>query len=213
MALSWIVWIILPLGCSSEPETVLPWKDSLTDAPVSPWMWIRENPLTHRSQGRGLEIQLEPGSLMGEGKGVMNILIRPLPAKARMASVTVEFEPEIQYEQAGLIFYVGDDRYIKLVKEFVDGSPWIVMVVEIDTKTTLLQKKPAPEGSVRIAYEWDEKTVTGVYWDGKGERIEVGSGDFPRRPIPRIGLFTQNGNPGLERWARFRDFEMNGNIE
>jgi len=150
---------------------------------------------------------------MGEGKGVMNILIRPLPAKARMASVTVEFEPEIQYEQAGLIFYVDDDRYIKLVKEYVDRSPWIVMVVEIDTKITLFQKKPAPDGLVRIAYKWDENTVTCVYWDGNGERIEVGTGEFPRRPTPQIGLFTQNGNPGLERWASFRDFEMNDNIK
>lgn len=202
----------VPAGCFSKEIVSFPILDSLQKTPESPWTWIRENPQTHRSSDEGLEIQVEPGSLMGEGKGVKNILVRSLPVGAASVQTTVDFEPKLQFEQAGLILYANDDRYIKLVKEFVDGTPWIVMAIEIETKITVLKKVPAPENPVKIGLELNGISVAGVFWDADGKKTEVGSGEFPAPSPLKIGLFTQNGTEGDPRWASFTNYGIFADI-
>lgn len=194
------------VGCSASEPVTFPITDSLQNVPASPWMWIRETPAAHRSSEQGLEIQLEPGSLMGGGTGVKNILVRPLPAGATMVDLTVDFQPKLQFEQAGLILYVNDDQYIKLVKEFVDGTPWIVMAIEIDTQIKVLNKIPALEGPVKLRLDIEKDLVSGGYMDGEGKIVEAAYGEFPMKSQAQIGLFCQNGTEGDPRWARYTDF-------
>ncbi len=217
-----LVWIMVGLGvligaevgCSTKVEESLPIQENFLKPLSSSWEWIRENPQTYRFDDKGLWIQPEPGSLMGEGKGVKNILVRSLPETARKVQVTVEFHAEIQYEQAGLILYRNDDQYIKLVKEFVDGEPWIVMGIEGGGKITFLNKVPITGESVTLRLEWANRTFQGFFVDAEGKKVLVGSGvfsmypQFPMKDYPRIGLFTQNGNPGVERWARFTEMTI-----
>ncbi|MGC9329722.1 MAG: hypothetical protein ACP5I1_18960, partial [Candidatus Hinthialibacter sp.] len=84
-------------ACSqSTVVSVLPVEESFQTPLAEEWSWVRENSETYRISEKGLEIQLEPGSLMGGGKGVKNILVRPLPGEAKQVSVEVEFKPENQ---------------------------------------------------------------------------------------------------------------------
>lgn len=184
-------------------------KDSFTEPPVEPWHWIRENPQAHRSTPQGLEIMLEPGGLMGAGRDARNILIRPLPENTKAISVKVDANHESQYEQAGLILYRGDDDYIKLVKEYVDGVTWIVMVPEVEAKTLTVVKVPCPAPDAWICLQFDDDgRVRGLCWGQDNTPIVVSMTEFPLSPAPSIGVFTQSGQPNADRWARFSDFTI-----
>jgi regulation of enolase protein 1 (concanavalin A-like superfamily) len=190
---------------SLDLATIL-YKDSLNSPPAKPWEWIRENPDAHRSGKNGLEIKIEPGGLMGDGKDARNILVRPLPEGAKSVMVQVDADHETQFEQAGLILYQDDDTYIKLVLEMVDGEVWIVSIVEIEAKAALINKVSRPDGEVRIALDLEEGKVKTSCWGKEGKPIELGAAEFPMKPLPRVGVFTQSGQPEADRWARFCNF-------
>ncbi|MFH1740167.1 MAG: DUF1349 domain-containing protein [bacterium] len=189
---------------TSEKDVVF--FDAFDKPPTEPWAWIREDPDGHRSSEKGLEIKLAPGSLMGDGRGVGNILVRPLPVNAKFVSLRVEATHKNQYEQAGLILYVDDDNYIKLVLEMVDGKPWIVFVVEIEAQASVINKIPAPMGGIRIGLAFENETVTAFGSGEKEEQQKIGSARFPMKPRPKIGVFTHGGDPKADRWARFGNF-------
>jgi hypothetical protein len=183
-------------------------------APEPPWKWIRENPENHGADAGGLWIRLEPGGLMGGGRDARNILVRPMPAGTRSISVDVETRHSSQFEQAGLIVYRDDDNYLKLVREFVDGKTWVVLVLEVGARAAVLAKVPPPEGTTRLGIDIGEKDVPGGGWGlralawgesgpvtGVGEEVVL-----PGGAAPRIGVFTQSGQAGVDRRARFRDF-------
>lgn len=182
--------------------------DSFQKAPVEPWTWIRENPRAHRSTEGGLEIRLEPGGLMGGGRDAKNILVRPLPIESKFVSVYVKADHKSQYEQAGLILYGDDDNYVKLVLEMVDGRLWIVFIAEIEAAPKLLGRSPAPGGGLWVGLAFEGGKVTGHAWNGRGKHNVVGTGRFPVKPGLRVGVFTQSGQAGADRWATFRDFRI-----
>ncbi len=207
-------------GCSSsdeEPVQVVEvsqpdadagilFHDPLTTPPTEPWRWVRENPLAHRTTPQGLGIRLEPGRLMGDGRDAKNILVRPLPDGTKSVSVRVDASHKTQYEQGGLILYHGDDDYIKVVKEMVDGKVYVLMVVEIKMQAFVVNKVPCPEPDVWIGLELGAKSVNSLCWGNDKKRIAVAVAEFPLSPAPRIGVFTQNGQPGADRWVVFSDF-------
>ena len=112
-----------------------------------------------------------------------------------------------QYEQAGLILYHGDDDYIKLVKEMVDGQMWVVYVVEIKAQAIVVNKVPWSEKSVWIGAVFNDGIVSASCWGDDG-KFFVGKAEFPLSPLPRAGVFTQGGQAGADRWARFENFEI-----
>lgn len=204
----------LPVGADDDPldqpvKTLTAISvESFQKSPEKPWEWIRENPATHRSSEKGLEIQLEPGGLMGGGKDAKNILVRPWPDKVQTVSVKIELQQENQFEQGGLILYGDDDTYIKLVGELVDGVRYIVMVVEVGAEIKGLQKISAPEGANRIAFSFEGEKVHVWAFNAEKRFQRFAETPFPMETRPRIGVFTQSGHPGVERWARFWDFGM-----
>jgi len=207
------------LSCSgSFPSEDLPWHETFQDAPGAPWTWIRENPANYRLAAGGLEIRLEPGGLMGGGRDAKNILVRDLPEEAAAVGVDLLFNPVEQFEQAGLIFYVDDDNYIKLVKERVDGQAWVVMAVEIEAEIQFLNKMPLletdgqAEDAVTLSLEFTPEGVKGIF--KQEERVEM-AGHYPFPMVRetgggvfRVGIFTQSGHESAERWARFADFRI-----
>jgi len=190
---------------SPSPEGIL-FRDDFRQPPAAPWTWIRENPKSLRFGHDGLEIQLEPGGLMGAGKDAKNILVRPLPIAAQSASVRVSADLKEQYEQAGLILYIDDDNYIKLVNEFVDGKTWVVLVVEIKAAARVVNKWPQSETPVWVGLNLNHEKVMAFCWGAETKPVEIGRDSFPMESRPRIGVFTQSGRPNLSHWAKFTDF-------
>lgn len=191
-----------PIG--SEKDILF--RDNFSKPTAAPWTWIRENPQNHRFGETGMEIRLEPGGLMGEGKDAKNLLVRPLPPEAKWVSVQVGAAFTEQFEQAGLIVYIDDDNYIKLVNEFVDGKAWVVLVVEIKAKPRVLNKVPQNEPTVCIGLNFQEGKFTAFAWGTDKKPVQVGTDSFPITPRTRIGVFTQGGLPNLTHWAKFTDF-------
>ena len=198
---------------SDPPKGKALFRDTFAKSPETPWEWIRENPEAHRVTKNGLEIKLEPGGLMGGGKDAKNILVRPLPAEAMFVSVHVRVEHASQFEQAGLILYRDDDNYIKLVKEWVDGKLNVVFIYEIDAEAKAVRIAPHPPKAVTLALERVPDGIRGWYWDRKTTPVDLGLAEFPigepdGEIWPRIGLFTQSGEAGADRWAAFRRFAL-----
>ncbi len=180
-------------------------NESFSQPPGEDWTWIRENPDAYKFED-GLKIQVEPGGLMGAGKDAKNIFVRSLPEEARSVAVKVEADHQAQYEQGGLILYNDDDNYVKLVVEHVDGENWVVLVMEISEAAQVINKVPEPEGITNIAMDFTTQGVDCYCWGTEGEITKVGTAAFPMDPRPRIGVFTQSGQPDAERWVTFSDY-------
>ena len=107
-------------------------EDAFADAMDSAWHWLREEPTAWALTESGLRIRALPGTLWGARNDARNVLLRPaLPLTEGLSSqVTVSNHPAIQGEQGGLIWFVDEGNYVKLVKECLDGSIWIVLARE-----------------------------------------------------------------------------------
>lgn len=184
-------------------------RDGFFAAPEPPWTWVRGDPKARRA-GDGLSVLVQPGGLMGPGGDAKNVLTRPLDPRARAASVSVESKPSSQFEQAGLILYRDDDNYAKLVRECVDGETCVVFVVELEGRPRVLAKVPAPPGRTRLAFDFTAKGIAALAGGEAGDRALLAEAEFPLGPPPRIGVFSQSGEPGADRWARFADFTLHG---
>lgn len=207
-----------PSSMSANDRSI---HESFTEPPAAPWQWIRENPEAWRIvENGGMEIMVEPGGLMGEGKDAKNILVQPWPTGATTASVVVTANHQAQYEQAGLILYRGDDDYVKLVVEMVDGTPSIVLVTEVDARPVVAGKIPCPGLDAGICkctlvLNWNDGLVEAMAYSvdahdsgaGMG-MMPVGNGEFPTEAESRIGVFSQGGEPGANRWVKFEDFRV-----
>lgn len=192
------------------PETVsnVLFQDDFQTQLDESWSWVRENPDAHKIEN-GLKIKLEPGGLMGGGKNAKNILIRPLPEKAKLAEVHVKTEHQSQYEQAGLILYHGDDHYIKFVEEHVDGQTWLVVVVEVDANAKVVNKIENPKPGSWLSMEFYDTYVSLQAWDKGWDDVKsVAVVNFQMDPKPNIGVFTQSGQPDTDRWVVFKDFSI-----
>jgi regulation of enolase protein 1 (concanavalin A-like superfamily) len=213
-----ILVIVFLLSCSNETaiyessgemhslNTLIPKNNRV----MPPWQCIRTNINLITSGTNSIVLQLAEGSLMGEGKGVENLFLRSIPPEFTEVSLKFEFEPQKQYEQAGLLLYVDDDNYIKFVKEFIDGQPWFVMVVELKGKTSYLEKAPYIDSFQKIEMTFSENfeddQVRCQIVDKDGTKVPVGFYTFKTSVKPRIGFFTQNGNKDDPRYAEF--FEL-----
>ena len=88
-----------------------------------------------------------------------------------------------------------------------DGENYQIGLVDICDR-------PYPEtiGAVReVGYGMYDYRIEAVCWEDSKSRkspkspARVGEVDFPLGPATRIGLFTQSGQAGADRWARFKD--------
>src|SRR5215212_1009682 len=103
-------------------------QDSLNNPPAAPRQWVREDREHWRIEQEKLEILCQAGTLWLKKNDAKNLLVRPWPADAANADVTltVHFAPENGGEQAGMMLYFDDDNYVKLVRESLQGKRWVV---------------------------------------------------------------------------------------
>ena len=182
------------------------WYDETLDAQ---WWWLREEPSAWSLENKSLHLQTLPGTLWGTTNTAKNILLRPeMPIEPGLTSeVTVTNHPEHQGEQAGLIWYHDEANYIKLVKESLEGSEWIVLGREQDDSPQLIARIPVATGTARLRLSLEEQTLVG--WaqpecDGPWEK--VGACELVNTDTVCLGVFTHGGEPDAERWVTLRDF-------
>jgi regulation of enolase protein 1 (concanavalin A-like superfamily) len=193
-------------------------QDTLDKPPQPPWSWVREDAQSWQIAGGKLQIKAQRGTLWkADRNDAKNLLVRRWPAEAgdnALISVTVKFAPEQGGEQAGVMLYFGDDDYVKLVRESLEGKRWIVMGREEKGDGKQIAKLPVESDEVTLYLLRQGDKIEGVISiEGKVERPVVGDCTIPAAPAAdaplKIGLFAHGGPAVAEaRWATFSDFKI-----
>jgi regulation of enolase protein 1 (concanavalin A-like superfamily) len=175
------------------------------------WSWIREAPESWRIEQGTLHIRALPGTLWGDRNNARNILVRSAePVADGFANeVTVHNDPQAQGEQGGVIWYVNDGTYIKLIKESLEGTVWIVIAREVDDQPALVNKIPWEAERAHLKLALEEGRVIGRARDPEGGDWQVVGECEPlsaREVHP--GLFTHGGPEDEARWAEFTGFAV-----
>jgi len=108
---------------ATVPPAACDWLDDF-DGPslASGWSWIRETPNLWSLGSGFLQIGTTGGELAGTSNDVRNILVRDAPAGDFTVEARLQFSPQQNYQQAGLLIYQDDDDYVKLIRVFNDGQ-------------------------------------------------------------------------------------------
>ena len=175
------------------------------------WIWFHEQSTAWKVADGVLHLRTLPGTLWGEANNAHNFLLRTVDEMSNgLASrVTVTSHPRLMGEQAGLIWYLDDDNYIKLVKESLDGGQWIVLAREQDGQPELIDKTRISVESAELQLALLGGVVHGQFRTSPTEDWRtVGECPLLDGANPKIGLFTHGGPQDIERWVELRNFAL-----
>ena len=202
------------LGAQDQPPPPL-LEDKFDGKLADGWTWVREDKKAWRVDKDGLHVRNQFGTLWGKGNDARNVLLRAPPdAKGGTLAVdvTVQQKPVINAEQAGLVYHVDDDHYVKLIYEALEGKPWLVMAREVGGEGNMLGKVPLPNDAPRIRLVVAADRLRGQFLGNDGTWQEIGKCEFPAgepaRKSARVGLVCHGGPHEVERWARFNEFRI-----
>jgi len=183
------------------------------------WQIINENPdnISLTKQPGMLTITTRSGSIWGGRKSARNIFLIDNPLKEKTDFVITTrifgFDPQADYQQAGLLCCDDLDNYLKFVFEFDtdNGGKTLAIVPEIEgneKKNVVLKVKEIEDEIWLRIVKFDDEFVFTASRDGMKYVIigkyKLGSG----RPA-QVGLIAKNGPsgaPGLD--AHFDEFEI-----
>jgi len=186
-------------------------RDALDKDPAPPWEWVRHQPAGVRVKDGALELKALSGTLWGKPNNAPNQLVRPSPLPAGeplVVQVTVNFAPEAQAEQAGLMLYFDDANYVKVVREWLGGKRFLVMGVEKNEDGKAIAKVEEPSDTVTLRMTCRGEQVVADYRTGDGAAWkEIGKCELPATSGPlKLGICAYGGPGEQARWARFSSF-------
>lgn len=171
------------------------------------WSWLREDAAGWKLEGGALRIKTQPGTLFYKSNNAKNVLLRKPPAAGTEAApvafeATVESAPAKDAEQVGLLFYVDEDNYVKLVREFLKGKTNVVMAREAKRIFENLPAKEEAAARYRLRLVWAGPKVSGfINIDGDKGWTPVGTYDVPPGENPQFGLCAHGAAADADRWA------------
>ncbi|MFA6233347.1 MAG: hypothetical protein WC824_04040 [Bacteroidota bacterium] len=146
---STLLLLFLLLVCSATLQAQF--SDEFNqDALENGWSWMRETPTNWQLRGGELTIWTEPGALNGERfNNVRNLLLQPLTnTDDFMMDTELRFEPYWTLRNAGLLYYVDDDHYIRVSRGINEGHNDIWIEWEVAGVTNFTYAG-APVGTVQ----------------------------------------------------------------
>ena len=153
-----------------------------------------------------LRLRTQPGRIWA-GEGARNLVLSEPRAGARAMELTAKVElhdPEIKYEQAGVLCYVNDDWFVKFIVEHIDGDPWIVSAMESPDGRRLLSKERLSAMREELKIETSGAEVMCRYRESAdSEWKQVSTAEIPISEERRLGFFTQDGPKDKTNWASF----------
>lgn len=197
------------------------WSDEFEDGLDPGWRWVREDPAVTVSGG-ALRWPVEAADLVGAG-ATAGVLLREAPPGDYVAEtrVTLDLGEDTvrNYQQAGLIAYVDDDRFARLAQVAI----WNTRQVEYGYELPFAGQPvyggnivgtPATTTWLRLAHRIDPFTGEhelragssrdGVRWTWGGVWT------FPAGTPPRIGLVAHGGGepPVVAEFAYVRFYAL-----
>ncbi len=182
-------------------------KDGFDGELQPAWQWVRGDADQWRLGHSELHVQSQPGRIWGGNDAKNILLVRPSKSSDIEARVNVAHSPHEKWEQAGLLWYVDDDNFVKLISEHIDGKMYAVIAREQAGRGRVFGKVEASAANMQLRLVIRANHVKGQWriketdaWPDSGEC------DFKVPGQARIGLFTQNGSKNQVRWVRFDSF-------
>ena len=176
----------------------------LSSLGLADWQVIREKPSDVLIAKDHLKLRTQPGRIWA-GNDARNVLVsEPISAKPLQLSARVRLiDPSTKYEQAGLLCYVHDDWFVKIIVEHIDGEAWVVSAIEGPPRRKLLSKERVSGFEVGLSLEVHGDVVLCHYQEpGKPRRFAC-SVELPAKEKRRLGLFTQDGPADEANFATF----------
>lgn len=166
--------------------------------------WIRQDKDQWRLEDGKLVVRSQAGRIWGGNDARNLLLFKILPAQPMAARVLVAHQPKGKYEQAGLLWYVDDNHFVKLISEHIDGKMYVVVAREIAGRGKVISKIEVPAANLELRLKVEPDGVTGQWrlkdgdpWSNCDKFV------FEVQGKPRFGLFTQDGPQDTARWVRF----------
>jgi len=175
------------------------------------WTWVHEQADAWNVADGVLSMQTLPGTLWGDANNAYNFLLRTVEEMPNglISRVTVTSHPRLMGEQAGLIWYLDDDNYIKLVKESLEGVQWIVLAREQDGQPELINKTRISLESAELQLVLLDGIVHGQFRpSSKDDWQTIGECPLLKGATPQIGLFTHGGPGDIKRWVELGSFAL-----
>ncbi|MEV4544869.1 family 43 glycosylhydrolase [Micromonospora echinaurantiaca] len=180
------------------------WSDEFTDGLDPAWSWVRPDPAATVSGG-ALRWPTQAADLVGTGN-TASVLLRDAPAGDYLVEtkVTLDLGEETvrNYQQAGLVAYVDDDRFARLAQVAI----WNTRQVEYGYELPFAGQPvyggnivgtPATTTWLRLAHRVDPVTGEHEFRAGSSRDGEHwtwgGVWTFPADTTPRIGLVAHGG--------------------
>lgn len=192
---------IAPPQQTPPPGTLLPAFSSEFNGSLGPqWSWIREDPTKHSFVNGQLSITVN-GDLYRQANDATNILLEKPPTGNYMIETKITFDPNQNYQQAGLLVYSDDDHYIKVGPFHGDSLNKILSGHEslepLPSGVTACDVQPSSTSNVAV------KTYTHNQCPNEGE-----SWDNLANPKPTLNGSTASA-PTVTDWLRIY---RNGNV-
>lgn len=168
------------------------------------YQWVREDKSEWRIEDGELVVRSQPGGVWGHNNAKNVLLYKVLPVQDMAARVLVAHEPKEKYEQAGLLWYIDDDNFVKLISEQIEGKMYIVLAREIKGRGKVVSKIEVPKANLELRLKVESDGVTGQWrlqdsddWSNCDKFV------FDAKGQPRFALFTQSGPKEVIRWVHF----------
>jgi regulation of enolase protein 1 (concanavalin A-like superfamily) len=179
-------------------------KESFEGKLQAGYEWVREDKNEWRIEDGKLVVRSQSGGVWGHNNAKNVLLYKALPAQDMAARVLVAHEPKEKYEQAGILWYIDDDNFVKLISEQIGGKMYIVVAREVDGRGKVISKIEVPKANLELRLKVESDGVTGQWrlkdddkWSDCDKFVFEGKGQ------PRFALFTQSGSKDVVRWVRF----------
>ncbi len=145
-----------------------------------------------------LTIPAARSEIYGAGGDTPNIVLQDMPTGAFTATAKVSFAGLLQYQQAGIVVYSGDDNYIKLVRMARGTSPdannrVFQLLKEVGASPTDFNTAnlgAAFPDTYYVRFVSDGATLTGSYSADGVAFTTVGSFALAGLVSPKIGLLA-----------------------
>jgi arabinan endo-1,5-alpha-L-arabinosidase len=134
------------------------------------WSWIREDPTMHSFVQGQLQINVN-GDLYRDSNDATNLLLENQPAGSYMVETKLTFDPNDNYQQAGLLVYSDDDHYMKVgpvhsnsLNKMISGKESLEVAPPSQPGCDIAA--PAPGSNVAVTpYTHEQCPNEGEAWD------------------------------------------------
>jgi len=162
------------------------------------WSWLREETSRWRLMQGSLIIYTQPGALNGVlFNNVRNLLVQPY---SRTTDITIEtrltFDPLYVFRNAGLLYYIDDDNYIRVSRGIYDGHDDVWMEWEVAGVTQFIYAGAMRPLSCYLRLDImsggrfrARRSLDNITWTSFADRTIA----FPAQPV-FAGLQATNGD-------------------